>query len=77
MQQAQKTPTPNAASISMYPTPRDSGEVAQALQAPDLPKANNEATASMYPREYNMFQDTVEKARKGELPPEQGSMPKR
>lgn len=46
-------------------------EVAHAQVAPDLPKARNEATVSMYPREYNASHDTVEKARIGGLPSEQ------
>ena len=45
-------------------------EVAQAQEAPDLSKTRNEATTTMYPREFNAFQDTVEKARIGELPSE-------
>ena len=47
------------------------GEVAQAQEAPDLPKAPNEATAAMYPGASYAFHDTVEKARIGELPSEQ------
>jgi len=42
-------PAPNAAS-SAYPTPRNSNEVARALEPPDFPKVRNEAFLSQGPR---------------------------